>query len=108
MARAWTWTGLVAAGVCRTDLHLAAGDLEAKRPPVMPGHEVVGRVVHVGEGVADIALGVRPRVTAHLFADATQTPYDLEHGLVRGAAVLDMGDRGDMGEDASTATGQAS
>ena len=32
-------------GVCRTDLHLADGELPAKRPLVAPGHEVVGRVV---------------------------------------------------------------
>ena len=31
-------------GVCRTDLHLAEGDLPARRPQVTPGHEVVGYV----------------------------------------------------------------
>jgi propanol-preferring alcohol dehydrogenase len=37
-------------GVCRTDLHLAEGDLEPRRPGVVPGHEVVGRVDRVGPG----------------------------------------------------------
>jgi propanol-preferring alcohol dehydrogenase len=46
-------------GVCRTDLHLAAGELPAKRPRVAPGHEVVGRVVEVGEAVDDVAIGER-------------------------------------------------
>ena len=35
-------------GVCRTDLHLAEGDLAPKRPGVTPGHEVVGRVDALG------------------------------------------------------------
>lgn len=45
--------------VCRTDLHLAAGDLEPKLPLVVPGHEVVGRVVEFGDDVTDVALGDR-------------------------------------------------
>ncbi len=35
-------------GVCRTDLHLAEGDLAPKRPRVTPGHEVVGTVDRAG------------------------------------------------------------
>jgi alcohol dehydrogenase, propanol-preferring len=46
-------------GVCRTDLHLALGELEPKRPQVAPGHEVVGHVVEIGRDVHDIALGDR-------------------------------------------------
>jgi propanol-preferring alcohol dehydrogenase len=41
-----------ACGVCRTDLHLAEGDLPAKHPGTTPGHQVVGRVVG-GEGVPE-------------------------------------------------------
>ncbi len=37
-----------ACGVCRTDLHLAEGDLEPRRPLTVPGHEIVGRVSAVG------------------------------------------------------------
>jgi propanol-preferring alcohol dehydrogenase len=39
--------------VCRTDLHVAEGDLPAHRPGVVPGHEVVGEVVEVGQGGGD-------------------------------------------------------
>lgn len=38
-----------ACGVCRTDLHVAEGDLAVHRPAVVPGHEVVGEVVAAGE-----------------------------------------------------------
>jgi propanol-preferring alcohol dehydrogenase len=38
-------------GVCRTDLHVAEGDLTPHRPEVVPGHEVVGRVAARGAGV---------------------------------------------------------
>jgi alcohol dehydrogenase, propanol-preferring len=44
-------------GVCRTDLHLAEGDLPTRRPGTVPGHEVVGRVSAVGEGVPSVAIG---------------------------------------------------
>jgi propanol-preferring alcohol dehydrogenase len=46
-------------GVCRTDLHLAEGDLVPKRPGVVPGHEVVGVVDRAGPGVTRFAVGDR-------------------------------------------------
>ncbi|MGX5654795.1 zinc-dependent alcohol dehydrogenase family protein [Geodermatophilus nigrescens] len=46
-------------GVCRTDLHLAEGDLPPRRPGVVPGHEVVGRVDALGPGTTRFALGDR-------------------------------------------------
>jgi alcohol dehydrogenase, propanol-preferring len=46
-------------GVCRTDLHLAEGDLAPKRPAVVPGHEVVGVVDEVGDGVTHLRAGQR-------------------------------------------------
>jgi propanol-preferring alcohol dehydrogenase len=46
-------------GVCRTDLHLAEGDLPPRRPRVTPGHEVVGRVEAIGPGSSRFALGAR-------------------------------------------------
>src|SRR5260221_2908251 len=46
-------------GVCRTDLHLAEGDLPPRRPDVTPGHEVVGEVVQAGQGTARFAEGDR-------------------------------------------------
>ena len=46
-------------GVCRTDLHLAEGDLAPRRPQVTPGHEVVGRVEAAGPGAQRFAVGER-------------------------------------------------
>lgn len=46
-------------GVCRTDLHLAEGDLPPKRPGVVPGHEVVGVVDACGEGAERLRPGER-------------------------------------------------
>jgi propanol-preferring alcohol dehydrogenase len=46
-------------GVCRTDLHLAEGDVPPHRPATVPGHEVVGRVVALGAGATRFAIGDR-------------------------------------------------
>lgn len=46
-------------GVCRTDLHVAEGDLEPRRQNVIPGHEIVGRVVALGPGPARLHEGQR-------------------------------------------------
>jgi propanol-preferring alcohol dehydrogenase len=46
-------------GVCRTDLHLAEGDLAPHRPRTTPGHEVVGVVDAAGPGAARFATGDR-------------------------------------------------
>jgi len=46
-------------GVCRTDLHLAEGDLPARARRVTPGHEVVGTVDALGTGVTRLAAGQR-------------------------------------------------
>ncbi|HEY3732438.1 MAG TPA: zinc-dependent alcohol dehydrogenase family protein [Streptosporangiaceae bacterium] len=48
-----------ACAVCRTDLHLAEGDLAPKAPGVSPGHEVVGEVVQAGEGTSRFTVGDR-------------------------------------------------
>ncbi|NWG00749.1 MAG: zinc-dependent alcohol dehydrogenase family protein [Thermoanaerobaculaceae bacterium] len=48
-----------ACGVCRTDLHVVDGELERPRLPLVPGHEIVGRVVGVGEGVEGWQEGER-------------------------------------------------
>ncbi|MET1035200.1 MAG: zinc-dependent alcohol dehydrogenase family protein [Arthrobacter sp.] len=48
-----------ACGVCRTDLHLAEGDLPPRRPGTVPGHEVVGDVVELGDGCRRFRLGER-------------------------------------------------
>jgi alcohol dehydrogenase, propanol-preferring len=48
-----------ACGVCRTDLHLAEGELAPRRSGVVPGHEVVGEVVQLGEGAGRFRNGDR-------------------------------------------------
>ena len=48
-----------ACGVCRTDLHLVDGELPDPVLPVIPGHEIVGRVAVVGEGVSGFSVGRR-------------------------------------------------
>ena len=48
-----------ACGVCRTDLHVVDGELTHPRLPLVPGHEIVGRVASLGAGVSGFALGER-------------------------------------------------
>src|SRR5690349_13209683 len=48
-----------ACGVCRTDLHVVDGELPDVSPPVVPGHEVVGRIDRLGAGVGGWAPGQR-------------------------------------------------
>ncbi len=51
---------LISSGVCHTDLHAAEGDWPVKpSPPFVPGHEGVGDVVALGEGVTSLAVGDR-------------------------------------------------
>ena len=50
---------IAACGVCRTDLHVVDGELPRPKLPIVPGHEIVGRVAAVGEGVTGFALGER-------------------------------------------------
>ncbi|MGA9892225.1 MAG: zinc-dependent alcohol dehydrogenase family protein [Xanthobacteraceae bacterium] len=48
-----------ACGVCRTDLHVVDGDLPDHKLPIVPGHEIVGRIDAIGRGVTGFALGAR-------------------------------------------------
>jgi len=49
-----------ASGLCHTDIHAAHGDWPVKpSPPFVPGHEGVGRVVELGSGVTEVAVGDR-------------------------------------------------
>jgi len=50
---------VAACGVCRTDLHVVDGELDNPKLPLVPGHEIVGRVVELGSGVAGVAIGQR-------------------------------------------------
>lgn len=48
-----------ACGICRTDLHVIEGDLDPQKIPVIPGHQVVGRVVQRGHSATRFAIGDR-------------------------------------------------
>jgi propanol-preferring alcohol dehydrogenase len=47
-----------ACGVCRTDLHVVDGDLHGPRP-IVPGHEIVGRIAALGDAVTGLSVGER-------------------------------------------------
>jgi propanol-preferring alcohol dehydrogenase len=51
-----------ACGVCHTDLHLVEGEIATPKLPVVPGHQIVGRVDALGEGVTRFAVGDRAGV----------------------------------------------
>ena len=53
---------VAACGVCRTDLQIVEGDLEARRLPIIPGHQIVGRITRVGSDVAGWNPGDRAGV----------------------------------------------
>ena len=50
---------VLACGVCRTDLHVVDGDLPEPVVPIIPGHEIVGRIDAIGPGVEGLSIGER-------------------------------------------------
>ncbi len=50
---------VAACGVCRTDLHVVDGELPNPKLPIIPGHEIVGRIDRIGRGVARLEVGMR-------------------------------------------------
>ena len=50
---------VAACAVCRTDLHVVDGELPDPKFPIVPGHEIVGRVIEIGSGVTQFAIGER-------------------------------------------------
>ncbi len=48
-----------ACGVCRTDLHVVDGVLPGPKVPIIPGHEIIGRIDEIGAGVEGRRLGER-------------------------------------------------
>ena len=83
-------------GVCRTDLHVTEGDLDVHREHVTPGHEIVGDVAAVGDGVDPARVGARVGVAwlrstcgecrwcrsgkENLCPDSTYTGWDADGG----------------------------
>ena len=50
---------VTACGVCRTDLHVVDGELPDPKVPIIPGHEIVGRIDVIGAGVKGLSVGER-------------------------------------------------
>jgi alcohol dehydrogenase, propanol-preferring len=50
---------VLANGVCRTDLHIVEGELTEPKLPLIPGHQIVGRVERLGEGATGVEVGDR-------------------------------------------------
>jgi alcohol dehydrogenase, propanol-preferring len=50
---------VAACGVCRTDLHVIDGELNEPRVPIIPGHEIVGRIDAIGSDVRGLEVGER-------------------------------------------------
>jgi len=91
-----------ACAVCRTDLHIAEGDLEPHRSPIVPGHQIVGEVAGVGSDVDGFALGDRAgmawlrstcgqcrycrRGSENLCWDSRYTGWDADGGYAQYAA----------------------
>jgi propanol-preferring alcohol dehydrogenase len=67
-----------ACGICRTDLHVVDGELPNIPYPVVPGHEVVGRIDAVGERVSELRVGMRVGVP-WLAATCGTCPYCVKH-----------------------------
>src|SRR5512142_2290901 len=62
---------VAACGVCRTDLHVADGELPDPKLPLVLGHEIVGRVDRLGPGVSGFAPGDRVGVPWLAWTDGT-------------------------------------
>jgi len=93
-----------ACGVCRTDLHVAEGDLPVHRPSVTPGHEVVGEVLGTGSQVVGFSLGDRVGIAwlhrtdgtcrycrggaENLCPHSTYTGWDVDGGYAEFATVV--------------------
>jgi propanol-preferring alcohol dehydrogenase len=60
-----------ACGVCRTDLHIVDGELAHPKLPLVPGHEIVGTVAALGEGVVGFSVGDRVGVPWLGWTDGT-------------------------------------
>jgi propanol-preferring alcohol dehydrogenase len=65
-------------GVCRTDLHVVDGELPNPKIPIIPGHEIVGRIDLLGAGVEGLKIGERVGIP-WLGHTCGVCPYCLEH-----------------------------
>ena len=66
---------VLACGVCRTDLHILEGELPPHRSPVIPGHQIVGEVVVLGDGAELVAPGGEPGAPPLAVGDRVGVPW---------------------------------
>ncbi len=69
---------VTACGVCRTDLHVVDGELPHPQVPIIPGHEIVGRIDAIGPGVEGLTIGERVGIP-WLGHTCGVCPYCIEH-----------------------------
>jgi propanol-preferring alcohol dehydrogenase len=69
---------VAACGVCRTDLHVVDGELPDPKVPIIPGHEIVGRIDLIGADVVGLSIGERVGIP-WLGHTCGVCPYCLEH-----------------------------
>ncbi len=69
---------VAACGVCRTDLHVVDGELPDPKVPIIPGHEIVGRIDLLGAGVKELKIGERVGIP-WLGHTCGVCPYCLNH-----------------------------
>jgi propanol-preferring alcohol dehydrogenase len=69
---------VLACGVCRTDLHVVDGELPDPKSPIIPGHEIVGRIDAIGPGGTGLSLGERVGIPWLGHTDGT-CPYCLQN-----------------------------
>ncbi len=69
---------VAACGVCRTDLHVVDGELPNPKVPIIPGHEIVGRIDSIGTGVEGLKVGERVGIP-WLGHTCGVCPYCLDH-----------------------------
>jgi alcohol dehydrogenase, propanol-preferring len=67
---------VLACGVCRTDLHVVDGELPDPKLPIIPGHEIVGRIDAIGAGIKELQIGERVGIPWLGHTDGT-CPYCL-------------------------------
>ena len=67
-----------ACGVCRTDLHVVDGELPNPQVPIIPGHEIVGRIDAIGSGVEGLKIGERVGIPWLGHTDGV-CPYCVRH-----------------------------
>jgi propanol-preferring alcohol dehydrogenase len=72
---------ILACGVCRTDLHVVDGELPDLHLPIIPGHEIIGRIDAIGPGVKALAVGERVGIPwlGHTCGECTYCRMDREN-----------------------------